>query len=291
MSDGVNILFESRKVLQVKEGTIGLRQSDAFFQHVQNIPVLYDALCDHIDINAVKNIVVSNRPRPLEDSYMPVFTAGLNFAKVIAKTLHAPLITISHQENHLYASIFEMQAPLDQFIGVHISGGTSEVLKVSNNTKLDIDLLGTTLDLSFGKLIDRMGVYMGLSFPCGKALDDLANQTQVIYPLKYAVNGGDFNISGIENKLKELFVLNNNKEAVAHTLFHYISEVLIRQLDFVLKSHKDCKIIMSGGVSANTIIRQVLKAYYGDLILFSSIKFATDHSIGNAYYGNLVMTY
>lgn len=291
IDESLNMLFESRIGLKVKEGTIGLRQSDAFFQHVQNVPKLYEELCKNIDVNSIRNIVVSDKPRPVTNSYMPVFTAGLSFAGVIADTLRIPLIRISHQENHLYASMFEIDRHLDSFIGVHISGGTSEVLKVVNGKELDIEILGSTLDLSFGKLIDRIGVYLGHRFPCGKELDKLACGSNTIYPLKLSIKDSNFNISGVENKLKELYDANNDEGAIANTLFNYISKVLIKQLNYILKSNENQIIIMSGGVSANTIIRKNLEEYFGDQIAFSSIKFATDHAIGNAYYGNLVMTY
>ncbi len=284
-----SILFEERIMLTVKEGTLGLRQSDAFFQHVQNLPKLYSRLVEKIDLKYVKNIVVSDKPRPLEQSYMPVFTAGENFSKVIADTLSIPLIRLSHQENHLYASLLECEREIDGFIGVHISGGTSEILKVSCAQKLNIKLIGESLDISFGKLIDRIGVYMGLFFPCGKELDELARMSSVVYPLKIASKGYDFNISGIENRLKQLYDKDKDKSAVAYSLFDYISKLLVKHLQVVLDESKVQLIIMSGGVSANSIIRQKLEMYFGRYIIFSSIQYATDHAIGNAYYGKMVI--
>ncbi len=289
IDDASNILFEERILLTVKEGTLGLRQSDAFFQHVQNLPKLYNKLCNKINIQSVVNLVVSNTPRPLENSYMPVFTAGVSFAKVISDSLEIPLMYISHQENHLYASLFEMNRELSEFVGIHISGGTSEILKVSNKEKLHIELIGKSLDLSFGKLIDRLGVYMGLFFPCGKELDKLARVGGNLYNLRISSKGSDFNISGIENKLKEEYDKNNNKEDIARTLFEYIAKVLIKQLNYAVEVYEIDMIVMSGGVSANTIIRSRLEENFGDRIIFSSIKYATDHAIGNAYYGKMVI--
>lgn len=133
--DGRTIVYEGRKLLDVKKGTVGLRQADAFFQHVQNLPILYENLLKVVDVKNLSTIVVSTRPRPVEGSYMPVFTAGENFAKIIAGTLGIPFLPISHQENHLYAVLFETDIK-ENFIGVHISGGTSEILDVSQDLSL-----------------------------------------------------------------------------------------------------------------------------------------------------------
>jgi len=287
--DGRTIVYEGRKLLDVKKGTVGLRQADAFFQHVQNLPVLYDDLLKVVDIKKLSSIVVSTKPRPVEGSYMPVFTAGENFAKVIAGTLDIPIIPISHQENHLYAVLFETEIK-DNFVGVHISGGTSEILKVSQDNGLDISIIGQTLDLSFGKLIDRMGVYMGLDFPCGRALDALVNELSY-YPLKMSIKSLDFNISGIENQLKTYYDKEGDVSKIAYTLFRYIGQLLIVVLEKSLEQTGYKKIVLSGGVSANTVIRQSLKDYFKESILFTSIEYATDHSVGNAYYGNVVKTY
>lgn len=285
------IIFEKRIILKVKEGSVGLRQSEAFFQHVQNLSEIYHELSENVDLNSIKNIVVSNAPRPIEDSYMPVFTAGISFGRVISDTLKIPLFFLSHQENHLYASIYEKNNKLDKFIGVHISGGTNEILLVDKKEKLNIEIVAGTLDISFGKLIDRIGVYMDIKFPCGKELDKLAKFSDKKLKMNISIKDGNINISGIENKLKTYYDKNKNVEDVARILFEYISSVLIKQLDFIKDKYEIENIVFSGGVSANSMIRENLKKYYGNKIFFSSIKYATDHSLGNGYYGSLVMDY
>ncbi|MBI9012008.1 MAG: hypothetical protein JEZ08_07215 [Clostridiales bacterium] len=287
--DGRTIVYEGRKLLDVKKGTVGLRQADAFFQHVQNLPNLYESLVKVVDVKNLSRVVVSTRPRPVEHSYMPVFLAGENFARIIAATLNIPLLPISHQENHLYAVLYETEID-ENFIGVHISGGTSEILKVSHDKGFDISIIGQTLDLSFGKLIDRIGVYMGLDFPCGKVLDTLKDESSY-YPLKMSIKSLDFNISGIENQLKAYYDKDKNMAKIAYTLFRYIGQLLIKILEKSLEQTGYEKIVLSGGVSANTVIRKVLSNRFNDSILFTSIEYATDHSVGNAYYGNVVKTY
>lgn len=278
--DGKKIVFEKRIILTVKEGTVGLRQSDAFFQHVQNLPKLYSDLVEVVDPASIKNVVVSHQPRNVLGSYMPVFTAGLGYGQVISKSLAIPLIKISHQENHLYAVLREFD--YKHFIGVHISGGTSEILDVTYKDALTIKILGTTLDLSFGKLIDRLGVYMGLAFPCGKEMDRLAGGAQATYGLKKSIKGMNFNISGLENKLKSYYDKDKDIGKISKTLFEFIASLL----EEILSKNQALPILVSGGVAANAIIRKRLEETL-ESIYFCDPNYATDHSIGNAYYGSI----
>ncbi len=274
------IIYKNKIMLNVKKGTVGLRQTDAFFQHSSNLDSIFHDLIEHMDLKKLDNIVVSTRPRNIEGSYMPVFKAGERFSVVLSKALNIPLLTVSHQENHLYAALFE-HGFIDEFIGVHISGGTTEILDV-NLSMNSIRILSKTLDLSFGKLIDRIGVYMGYDFPAGK---HMPVEVTSKYPLKKSLKENDFNISGIENKLKELYDKEKDKEKISYSLFSYLSDILIELLDR-LDTNK--KIIMTGGVSCNQIIKDRLTNYYKDRIFFTSPEFSADHAAGNAYYGNRV---
>jgi len=286
IDDMKKILFEDRIVLPVKKGTFGLRQSDAFFHHVKNMPLLLDKCLNSVDRQSIRTVTVSDKPRQIEGSYMPVFTAGLNMAQLISSSLNCKLYTLSHQENHLYAVAHEVPLP-KSFIGVHISGGTSEILKVTYDRGMTIDIIGHTLDLSFGKLIDRVGVYMGLDFPAGRVLDANRNSSEGIYQLKLSVKSTDFNISGFENKLKAYYDQEQNLVKVANTLFYYIGETLVKVLKTAQEEEGVSTIVVSGGVSANSYLRECLEGVFGDQIIFAKPTYATDHALGNAYYGSL----
>ncbi len=284
------ILYEGRKLLDVKKGTVGLRQSDAFFQHVINLPSLYDACLQVIDPSSIDNVVVSSQPRNVEGSYMPVFLSGLQFAKVISKSLQIPLIELSHQENHLYASAYNHILPAS-FIGVHISGGTTELLKVEWTKSLNIELICGSLDISFGKLIDRVGHYMGFDFPAGKALDEISFNNSDYKTLKLSIKGNDFNVSGAENQLKKIYDTTGDVALTAKSLFVYISNLLSKVLNKLSKSYHLDTLVLSGGVSANKTIRSMIENNFTGTVIFTDIEFATDHAIGNAYYGSQVRDY
>lgn len=288
MDQNGEILYEGRRLLDVKKGTIGLRQSDAFFQHVNNLPELIEACMDNISRHSVNAIVVSSKPRNVEGSYMPVFLAGLQFARTLSVALDASLYQLSHQENHLYASGYNHILP-ERFLGVHISGGTTEILNVKYNQAFEIDCVGYSLDLSFGKLIDRLGVHMGLDFPCGKALDELSLQCQGGYRLKKSIKGLGFNISGIENQLKQKFDQDKDIAKVSYSLFQYLGELLTSVLNKASDEYGLSTVVLSGGVSANQMIRRIVEQGFQGEVIFTDVAYATDHAIGNAYYGTQVM--
>lgn len=281
------LVFEERIVLPVKKGSFGLRQSDAFFHHVKNLPELYHRCLKVVDKQHIKVICVSDQPRQIEGSYMPVFTAGVHLSSLMSDSLGCPLMTLSHQENHLYAVAYEHKLP-QAFIGVHISGGTSEILKVSFKDKFSIELIGHTLDLSFGKLIDRIGVYMGLDFPSGQALDALRSDDLEVYKLKLSIKALTFNISGFENKLKAYYDQDKNKVKIANTLFYYTALILEEILKSAQQAYDIHTFVISGGVSANSYIREHLRNVFKENVIFPKVKYATDHALGNAYYGRLM---
>ena len=283
------ILFEDRIPLEVKEGHLGLRQSEAFFQHIRNLPILYEKCLTVIDPTKIGSVCVSSQPRNLKDSYMPVFTAGINLGKIIAGSLKCLYLEISHQENHLYAVAFDHKLPVS-FIGVHISGGTSEILKVNNNNKrMSVEIIGKSLDLSFGQLIDRIGLYMGLPFPCGRGLDQLRTDISDRYKLKLSIKELSFNLSGFENKLKTYYDQDQNISKISNTLFYYLGQILSKILNEAIHEQGLDSVVLSGGVSANDYLRKYLSQEVRGRVLFPRKEYATDHALGNAFYGSQVI--
>ena len=169
------------RLLPVKAGELGLRQSEALFSHIKRLPELSDRLFAHLDRTKIQAVGVSTRPRAVEGSYMPCFLAGESQAKVLASVLHVPLVAFSHQQGHI-AAVLWSAGRLDllgsEFLAWHLSGGTTELLHVRSTTdgEIDCEKIGGTTDISAGQLIDRTGQLLGLDFPAGKALDALAGQ-------------------------------------------------------------------------------------------------------------------
>lgn len=289
------IVLNSRKMLDVDKNQIGLRQQSAVFKHLNNLPKLFSSL-DNFDYRDIKKVAVSYAPRRVENSYMPVFTVGKNIGRIVAEVLDADYIEYSHQENHLSCAIIDLYKDYDyknnKVLAVHISGGTLEMM-ISHKASFgfDVDLVGGTKDITFGQLIDRIGVYCDYQFPCGPELEKAVVNGNVDYTIaeKICPNiSGDelINLSGIENFYKKLIdekIYTN--ETIFASMFIYISKCMVRMISFVEKNYYFEQIIISGGVSANNIIRENLKDMYMEKydLIFPLNELSSDNALGNAF--------
>ena len=288
-----NIVMDLRKVLQVKKGLKGLRQQEAVFQHVNNLPLLIKELGNNIDVSNIDIISCSNKPRNLTESYMPVFKVGEGQATIISNLLKIKFKRFSHQEGHIGAGIMNNQLKnSNSFLCLQISGGTTELLLVNNlEDNLEVENIGGTLDISVGQLIDRIGVEVGLDFPCGKEMDRISTQGNLL-GLNIPIRIKDdtwFNLSGMENSFKKL--INKNSygiEDILITLFNVISLFIYKIIYNGCKLYNQNSVLITGGVAANSSIRKYLnKALFKDNIIpyYPEAKFCTDNAIGIAYLG------
>ena len=198
------------RLLEVRPGELGLRQSDALFQHVKHLPEVVEALLGEGGLGTVQAVGASTRPRAVEGSYMPCFLAGASQGQVLSQVLGVPFYTFSHQQGHLAAAAWSAGRLdlLDRpFLAWHLSGGTTELLRVEpeeDRVAVRAEILGGTSDISAGQLIDRTGVLLGLPFPAGKGVEKLSRQAQKREYYKVKVNGLTFSLSGMENKVRQL---------------------------------------------------------------------------------------
>ena len=278
-------ILNIRKILKVKNGERGLRQSDALFQHIKQLPDLFEELSKNIDTGKIAGIGVSARPRNVDGSYMPVFLAGESFARVCANTLGVPLYSFSHQEGHIMAGIYSCNnyALLEKpFISVHLSGGTCEILLTKyENGHFISDIIGGTKDISAGQLIDRVGVAIGLNFPCGKELEKISKKSENIIKLPVNTDKGYMNFSGIETKVLSL-INEYNREDLAYSLFLSISKALEKSINYCIKEHNISNVLIVGGVASNKIIKENLCKNLCAKVSFASVELSTDNALGIA---------
>ncbi|MEL7564227.1 MAG: O-sialoglycoprotein endopeptidase [Dehalobacterium sp.] len=293
---GGNLIKDIRKVLTVKPGSRGLQQSEAVFQHVQNLPVLCEELSQGVDFEKIKAVCVSTRPRPVEKSYMPVFTVCQGFGQVLALGKKVPLFMTSHQEGHLMAGVWSGEGPLGkEFITVHLSGGTSEVLKAKRlKMGFSIEILGATGDLHAGQFVDRIGVELGLPFPAGAHLEKLAQSYIGEIPyLATGVKGYNFSFSGPETGARKLLEKGVSPPAVARAVEHCVATTLEKVLRSVVMDTGLKEILIVGGVAANSYIRKRLicrlqHPAVGAKIYYAQPGFSTDNAVGTAQIGLLM---
>ena len=221
------LLANIKRPLPVKEGERGLRQSDAVFHHTKNLPSAFEEAEPIIKDRRILALGVSERPRNLDGSYMPCFLAGLSVATALSVSLGVPIYRFSHQCGHIMAAVYSSgrYELLDSgFAAFHISGGTTDLLSVRAAEKGFIcDHVGGTGDLNAGQVIDRIGVAMGLRFPCGAELEALAlTYTGKIPGKKISRKGLFVNLSGLENMALKLFSETGDKALTAAFVFDYL---------------------------------------------------------------------
>ncbi|MGN1115719.1 MAG: hypothetical protein ACI4TH_04050 [Candidatus Ornithomonoglobus sp.] len=273
----------SRRILDVKEGSRGIRQSDGVFIHNRELPAMLEERLQKLDgrINAVG---VSTRPRSVEGSYMPVFTVGHGYARAAAAAMGARLYEFSHQDGHIMAGIYSCGAYdllKEPFISVHLSGGTTEILLSEyDGYNFKNEIIGGTLDISAGQLIDRIGVAMGLKFPCGKELEALALSTDKYGKLPFSVKGAYMNLSGVETKLMRS--VNGAEPETARTVLCYIGDVLVKTIGNAVSDTGINKVLIAGGVASNSMIRQGLTEQLKAEVHFASKELSTDNAVGIA---------
>lgn len=285
------IILNEKIILKVKKNNKGLRQSEAVFQHVNNMGEISQIINKKLKNYNIVGVCASTKPRPVDDSYMPVFSVGHNFAKLISSINGCPFYETTHQENHIEASLFNNDLHnKDKFLVVHMSGGTTEILLVEkNDTNCNIEIIGGSLDVSFGQLIDRLGVKLNYNFPCGRDIDQNALKCKVKIKngLKTSVKSGYMNLSGIENQINKMMD-DYDKEYLSKILLDALVRCMYKSLTYICETYKLKEVLFSGGVSASKYIKielseklkkEQIKTY------FTEGQYATDNGVGCAIIG------
>lgn len=271
------------RLLDVRPGELGLRQSDALFSHIKRLPELSDRLFAHLKPEEIGAVGVSTRPRAVEGSYMPCFLAGECQARVLASALHVPLYTFSHQQGHIAAALWSagrldlMDRP---HLAWHLSGGTTELLLVTPEGKnVRAEKLGGTTDISAGQLIDRTGQLLSLPFPSGKALDAAAARSDCKDFFRVRVTDYAFSLSGVQNQIQSFFAKTQDADATAAFCLRSVIHAVLKATQNALKDHPDYPVVFSGGVASNSLLRK--KAADFDAV-FAAPEFSTDNAMGIA---------
>lgn len=287
-----NIICDYRRLLRVKQGDRGLRQSDALFQHIKTLPELMKNVREVFD-GSFDAVVYSDRPRPIEGSYMPVFLAGESLGKSLSSAMNIPCFSFSHQEGHIEAvKAYSPMKNEERFLACHFSGGTCELLEVvEKDAGYNITIIGGSKDISLGQVIDRAGVAMGMKFPSGEEMDKAAVaatcETSLLTPVK--VKNGWLNLSGIDTQIKNILNQNSNPEkAFIREIFRRLSDAVSAMLMQGASLTGLNDIIMAGGVSSSMFMRQAVSEILGAQninIIFDDNNMSQDNAVGTALLG------
>ena len=271
------------RLLPVRQGELGLRQSDAVFAHIKSLPELSGRLFSHIGKSPITAVGVSTRPRAVEGSYMPCFLVGLSHATLLSNALHVPLVEVSHQQGHVAASLWSaghLELMDEPHLAWHLSGGTTELLLVEPEGKLvKCTKIGGTTDISAGQLIDRTGQLLGLPFPSGKHLDALSREAAGKDFFRVKCTDMTFSFSGMQNKVQQYFEANGDPAETAAYALRCVAYGVFHATQQALKAYPGLPVVFSGGVASNTLLRQVLKPLNP---IFAQPQYSTDNAMGVA---------
>jgi N6-L-threonylcarbamoyladenine synthase len=276
--------LNASRLLDVPEEGLGLRQSDALFAHVKRLPEQFLRLEQAGLLEGVEAVGASTRPRAVEGSYMPCFLAGSSQAQVLAATMGVPFFAFSHQQGHLAAAAWSAGhlELLDQpHLAWHLSGGTTELLYVQPiGYYVMARRIGGTTDISAGQLIDRTGKLLGMQFPAGKAVDKASGEAQSSETFKVKLNGLEFSLSGVENKVKAMVSQGAPQGDVARFALNTIASAVVRATQAARKAYPGLPVLCSGGVASNSLLRRELTGACG--AYFAEPEYSTDNAMGIA---------
>ena len=269
----ITVIANCKVPLPVAEGARGLRQSDAVFAHTRNLPTVIRELRAILEAGnyTVSAVGVSATPRDAADSYMPCFLTGIAAAEALAAGSGTEVHRFSHQSGHIMAALYSSGALAegallqDDFLAFHVSGGTTEaVVAHPREGGFDVELIGYGADLHAGQVIDRVGVLMGLDFPCGRAMEACAERNETPLPqIKTCVREGVCNLSGLENQAAALWKKTGDAPLVSAFVLTTIGKTLRKMTDQLQAARAErgesmLPVVYAGGVMSNKFIRPLL---------------------------------
>lgn len=276
------VVCDKKRFLPVKEGQLGLRQSDALFHHTVALGQLLQELAGQVDLTAIKAVGVSTKPRPVEGSYMPCFLAGETAAKAFCAAKGLQLVETSHQQGHIAAALYASGRPElfhAKTLVFHVSGGTTDLL-LCNGTQ-SIECIGTSSDLYAGQAVDRVGVKLGFAFPAGEQVSRMAAKyTEPIQP-KASVKGMDCSLSGLENQCNQLLQQGKTPEYVCRYCLLCVAETALRMVSAALQAYPNLPVVFAGGVMSSEIIKEYVQRRLPNAY-FVPGRFSSDNAIGVA---------
>ncbi len=287
------VIAFSRLLLPVEAGQRGLRQSEAVFAHVRQLPQVMESLMTELPTEAtIRAVCASSKPRDEADSYMPVFQTGCGYGRGIAAALRVPFFETTHQQGHIAAGCIGLP-PLDErFLALHLSGGTTELLLCENGR---LRLVGGSLDLHAGQMVDRVGVRLGLRFPAGPELEKLAmacaDPTEALLPASLEKDACYCHLSGAETRAAQLWEKQVcTPERIAAETFDLLARTVSRMLAAGCKCYQVRQALVVGGVASSKLLRGLLQQRLAKLrcpveVFFGDPRYSADNAAGVAELG------
>lgn len=284
------VIASCRKLLPVPQGQRGLRQSEAVFTHIRQLPGLVEALAEQLTDCEIVAVCASRRPRDEEASYMPVFQAGDAQGRSLAALLRVPCFATTHQRGHVEAAKVDSGVMPGDLLAVHLSGGTTEVLSLVDDR---LTLLGGTLDLHAGQVVDRTGVALGLPFPAGPHLEELAvrGTARAMLPVSMTDGGLHCHLSGAETQIQRWIAQGDMpQENIAREVYDLLARTVARMVTAASAQTGIQQVLIAGGVASSKLFRELVrqriaKRQVNLRVHFGSPEYSGDNAVGVALIG------
>ena len=282
-------VLQNKMLLPVGENQLGLRQSDAVFYHTKQLPEILTKLFDRTDMKPAA-VAASVRPRNAEGSYMPCFLCGEGMARSISAVNHIPFFSTSHQIGHVLAALYSAKKLFwrhQRFLAFHVSGGTTDCLLIEPDEQeiIRATRIASSLDLKAGQAVDRVGLMLGLRFPCGTELERLAAGSVRDYKIRPVLKGADCCLSGIENQCAKMLQDGNPGADIARYCLQYIAAALEGMTQEVLEAYGSLPLLYAGGVMSNLYIKDKIQLRFS--AEFAEPAFSCDNAAGIAVFAAL----
>lgn len=281
-------IVQSRRLLPVKTGERGLRQSEAVFAHVRQLAQQVENVMKEA-AEPLSCVCASVSPRDGEESYMPVFNVGEMAGRIIAAAHHVPFFSTTHQRGHIRAAKVGTSLSNPRFLALHLSGGTTDVLLMDGEI---LTPLGTSMDLHAGQLVDRVGVALGLPFPSGPHLEKMAVQgtAKALVPVSMAEDTLQCHLSGAEAQLMRMIQKGENKNDIAAEVYSILCRTVLRLLKAAADQTGTNEILLAGGVISSQLLRAMLlerneKRRLNLRLHFGRPEYSGDNAVGVALIG------
>ena len=221
---------------------------------------------------------------------------GACYADALAYALQVPLVPVHHLEAHITIALHEYQALQFPFLALLVSGGHTELILAESLGHYRI--LGSTMDDAAGEAFDKSGKIMGLNYPAGPEIAQLATTVDPQEPvpeLPEPLKGKqtlDFSFSGLKTAFARAWQLHKNQyslAAFAWAIEQAIVDALLKRVEQALDQHPDIPLVVAGGVAANRCLREKIKTCMTNRkqsAYFPSMQYCTDNAgmiVHNAY--------
>ena len=266
--------------------------------HLSNIiPVVESAIKKaNISLNQLSAISFTLGP-----GLMGSLIVGTEFSKALGLSLKIPVIEVNHMQAHLLVHFINngKEKPTFPFLGVNISGGHTQFILVEDYFKMTI--LGQSIDDAIGEAFDKCGKKLGLGYPAGPLIDNLAkkgDEKKFKFPLP-KVEGGNISYSGSKtafinfldkNQAKNEQFINENINDICASIQKNLIDNLMAKVEFLYTNNKLSSIVFGGGVSANSYLKKRLIRYSKNnnlKIFIPELQFSTDNAAMIAIVGYL----